>query len=73
MANTLRMDPTRTTILRRQFMGEANRRFRELKGKVYKLIVTEDAFGLRLGSFLRPSTFSINQRFAFETDPNKMK
>lgn len=46
-AAALRYDPTKTTTLRRRFEGEAARRFRALKGKVNRLLVEEDAFGLK--------------------------
>lgn len=57
-----RTDPTRTTTLRRQFMGEASRRFRRLKGRINKVIVEEDGFGLKT-----------NQRFAFERSDQKVE
>jgi len=43
----LRMDPTRTTVLRRAFMAEVRLRLRALRGAINKLIVDEDAFGVR--------------------------
>lgn len=45
--NPLRADPTRTTTLRRIFQQALSARFRLLKGKLLRLIVDEDAFGLR--------------------------
>lgn len=42
-----RYDPTMTTTIRRQFEGEAARRFRALKGAINRLLVDDDAFGLR--------------------------
>lgn len=45
-ANPLRIDPTRTSTLRRQITAEMRRRFNRLKVALYNLIVVEDAFGL---------------------------
>jgi len=45
-SNPLRIDPTRTTTLRKQFMGEMRKRFRKLRQAIFQLIVEEDAFGL---------------------------
>jgi SPP1 gp7 family putative phage head morphogenesis protein len=44
--NPLRADPTRSATLRRLFVTEFTKRFERLKGKILKLIVDEDAFGL---------------------------
>jgi len=43
----LRADPSRTLTLRRQFMAEATRRFRELRQQIVKAIVELDVLGLR--------------------------
>jgi hypothetical protein len=42
-----RYDPTRTTILRRRFEGEAARRFRWLKGRINEAVIAQDGFGLK--------------------------
>lgn len=42
----LRVDPTRTITLRRQFATEIRKRFARLKGRILSLIVQEDALGL---------------------------
>lgn len=77
--NPLRRDPTRTTVLRSQFMADLRRRFRKLRQVIWQLVVEENAFGLRppapnpfkgLGTD-RP--FTINIRWAFETDARKLK
>jgi SPP1 gp7 family putative phage head morphogenesis protein len=65
--NTIRMDPTRTTMLRRRFVAEVNKRFRWLKGQILRLVVQEDAFGI--GS--KGTTFNV--RWAPLTDPNKVE
>lgn len=49
--NPLRTDPTRTTMLRRKFVAEMDRRFNRLKTEIVKLIVDEDAFGLKSSVF----------------------
>ena len=45
--NPLRIDPTRTAGLRRRFIADVRRKFAILKGRIVKLIVDEDALGLR--------------------------
>jgi SPP1 gp7 family putative phage head morphogenesis protein len=45
-AAAIRYDPTKTTSLRRKFEGEAALRFRKLKGKINRLLIIDDAFGL---------------------------
>jgi SPP1 gp7 family putative phage head morphogenesis protein len=45
--NTLRIDPTRTGLLRRRFVAELKRRFSRIKVAILKLVVDEDAFGLK--------------------------
>lgn len=42
-----RYDPTRTTTLRRAFVTKIRRQFAKLKAAVYRLIVVEDALGLK--------------------------
>jgi SPP1 gp7 family putative phage head morphogenesis protein len=42
-----KIDPTRSLTLRRAFARDIRKAFSQLKGHVYKLIVTDDAFGLR--------------------------
>ncbi len=46
-SNPLKADPTRSATLRRIFETDLTRRFFALKGKILRLIVDEDAFGLR--------------------------
>lgn len=50
-----RYDPTRTTVLRNRATVESNRRFKELIGKIKRLVVTEDVFGLNeIHTFVEP-------------------
>lgn len=44
--NPARIDPTRTTMLRRAFVLEMRRRFEKLKRALVSLVEGEDAFGL---------------------------
>lgn len=46
----LRIDPTRTQTLRRLFVGKLRRKFARLKAAIYKLLVQEDALGLKASS-----------------------
>jgi SPP1 gp7 family putative phage head morphogenesis protein len=43
----LRVDPTRTTLIRRRFQAEILRRIKLLKADVWDFLVTQDALGLR--------------------------
>jgi SPP1 gp7 family putative phage head morphogenesis protein len=68
--NLLKRDPTRTTMLRKKFVGEMNKRFRALRGAVNKLVVTDDVFGLKLST---PFTTNIEaQAWRFRTDSQKL-
>jgi SPP1 gp7 family putative phage head morphogenesis protein len=79
--NPLRLDPTRTTALRRQLMGEMRKRFRKLRGEVNKLVIEDDAFGLaadkaagqrgNAGGSLA-SVLVGNTRWRFESDADKV-
>lgn len=72
MRNHLRVDPSRTTLLRRQFMADVRRRFVELRKKLWNLIVVEDAFGLRARSRLEVN-ITANERWRFLTDDRKLE
>lgn len=45
--NPMRIDPSRTTTLRRAFTADVNRRFNKLRLAVVDLVDKQDAFGLR--------------------------
>lgn len=64
----LKLDPSRTTTLRAQFMKDMGRRFRALWVEIEKLVVEEDAFGLVPN---KPLTF--NTRWKFKSDDTKVK
>lgn len=72
MPNPIRQDPTRTTTLRARFLRDMNGRVTKLKSAIRSLIVGEDAFGLSLPSG-RVASVLFNNRFAFESDPQKIK
>ena len=44
--NWLRLDPTRTGLIRRAFLGQMNKRFNRLRAEVWKLVAVQDAFDL---------------------------
>lgn len=46
--NPLRVDPTRTQTLRRKFLARIRKQFGSLKGRLIRLVVDEDAFGIKL-------------------------
>lgn len=74
--NHLRIDPTRTITLRRAFQQELRKRWRNLKLDLVKLIVDEDAFGLRADSKAVRNVdrqLTSNQRWRFNTAPEKVK
>ena len=64
----LRVDPTRSVMLRRRFAVELRRRFARLKLKVVNLVLGEDAFGLKP----RP-TLLVNERWAYHSDNDKVR
>lgn len=61
--NPLRIDPTRTTILRASFEADFKRRFASLTSEIKQLLVEQDVFGLGL---------TMNSKWADETNPRKL-
>lgn len=59
MPNSLRKDPTRTTMLRRRMVADMVRRFKALSKEIYKFVVTDDEFGLEGPATLR-QTYRFN-------------
>ena len=59
LTNTLRVDPTRTTMLRAAFMRDMSARFRRLRTAITKLVGDEDAFGLGRSSVKVPSSGAV--------------
>lgn len=71
MKDSLKVDPSRTTMLRRQFIVEMNKRFGAVKKDVKELIVDLDAFGLKES---KPMTFMVEkQAYRFMTDDRKIE
>lgn len=66
-----RIDPTRTGLLQRQFLREINKRFAWLYLEIRKLLVDEDAFGLKERTPL--VLMQMPGEFAFQTSPQKLK
>lgn len=56
-----RIDPTRTGALRNAFVKELHRRFARLKGAIVKLVVVEDALGLKQRQGLVANAFDPDQ------------
>lgn len=88
MANPLKIDPTRSTTLRRQFIGAMRKRFRRLRGDITRLVVTEDVFGItaaaeqekKAGQVAKGSRTTVlglatvlNTRWRFESDSAKVE
>ncbi len=77
MPNQLRLDPTRTTLLRRKFMADMTRRFKKLSKAIQILVVEEDAFGLILSRPMvlqKPPTGNVPaQIWRFRTNAQKVK
>jgi len=66
--SSLKIDPSRTTMLRRKFVADMQRRFVKLGRDIYTLIVTNDVFGLE-----DPVHLKVNrQEFKFQTDAGKV-
>lgn len=68
--NPLRLDPSRTVTLRRQFILALRKRFHRLASELVELIEKEDAFLLKP----LPVYFEtvLNVKFAFSTDADKI-
>ncbi len=68
----LKLDPTRTGALRRQFMADMTRRVRALIRNIFDFMVTQDALGLKPG--VNPFTTNIEKEaFKFRTDAGKIQ
>lgn len=64
--NPLRIDPSRTALLRRAFAAQMQKRFDRLRRAVWKYLITEDALGLAGPALNAP-------RYQFLTDDKKLK
>lgn len=68
-ANPLRLDPSRTTTLRRAFVAQVNVMFGLLKGAVVRLVVDDDVFGLQR----RNHALLSNTAWQFTSDPDRVR
>ncbi len=66
--NPLRIDPTRTTIIRRQFMAEMTRRFKKIRRAIWILVAQDDVFALSPRAFITMES----QAWRFRTDASKV-
>jgi SPP1 gp7 family putative phage head morphogenesis protein len=69
MPTAKQIDPSGTMSIQNAFARDILRRLNKLAKEVRKLVDTEDAFGLRTPT----GQLTINTRFRFLTDPQKMK
>lgn len=73
----MKVDPTRTTMLRKKFMVDLRRRMESIKRAIYELIVVEDVFGLKAEAgrrfFSSNSLLVVNQRWRFLTTTQKVE
>ena len=65
--NPQRLDPTRTTLLRKQLARTMTARIRSLKSDIIALLTEEDAFGLKIKLGV-----TANNRWRFETSAEKV-
>lgn len=73
-ARIYRLDPTRTTILRRAFVAAMWKRFTKLKGDIRKTIVDRDCFGLLPEKFMMVNEPApVYRAFDFPTSSAKVE
>ena len=78
MTNPKRIDPSRTGLVRRQFMADVKRRFAKVSQAIQKFVVEEDAFGLKPSEMLsfnqakRGLSIINSGRYQFKTSPQKV-
>lgn len=65
MKNPLRLDPSRTALLRRSFTADLSRRFKRLQKEVWSAVGTHDMLGLDRPTVNAPD-------FQFDTDDKKL-
>ena len=72
MRNPLRADPTRTTLLRKQFLADITRRLKSVVREAERLIVEDDVFGLKK---IKPKSIKTlaYQEFRFLSNPAKIE
>lgn len=72
MVKVRRIDPTRTTLLRRSFEAELRRRLVRVKRQINEVVRKEDAFGLAPSEPFQPPTVNAG-RFSFLTKDEKLR
>jgi SPP1 gp7 family putative phage head morphogenesis protein len=70
MPNPLKMDPTRTTTMRRRFVADITARFKSVTRDIWKLVVDDDAFNLNPA---KPLVIMAAKEFAFQTSEQKVQ
>ena len=73
MPNPLKRDPSRTTMLRKKYMADMERRFAAVSRAIQELIVKDDALGLVTSEPLTFQQQVPRQAYRFLTDANKVK
>lgn len=73
MPNPIKRDPTRTTLLRRQFVVDMTRRFKKVSKAIHELVVDDDAFGLDKTPTLITFQQVERQAWRFQTNPEKVR
>lgn len=69
--NPLKLDPSRTTTLRNQYVADFRSRFNWLASQIEKVLVEDDWFGLEEYDPIK-QLLSLNQRWKFMTDADKV-
>ena len=73
-ANPLRIDPSRTSLLRMQLVREFTKRYSLLASRIRNLVDVGDAFGLRQTfNTAENELLTENTRWRFATDPQKVQ
>lgn len=73
MPNQTKIDPSRTVILRKKFVADMTRRFKQLNKNIQELIVDDDALGLKPSTRINLNQQVENQAWRFQSDANKVK
>lgn len=71
MPNQIKIDPSRTTTLRKRFMADMTRRFRSVEKANTKILIEDDAFGLNTSE---PISFNVERQvWRFLSNADKVK
>lgn len=69
--NPLRLDPTRTTMIRKAFAREMRVRFKALRQVIRELVLTDDVFGLQDAPYIFNA--APRQAWKFKTSDDKLR